>query len=306
MCVTNKFDGQKTERTPFQTPLNNRPHPRKSRILLHEEHLISELFGRAQWFEGMSRFGVILVVLVFANAEVGHSQWVALNPSILNYSTQTNKVVRAANCEFVNKDSGFILTNKGLGATTDGGETWSLNTTTPGAPQEMSFTSFNNGWIEGDSHYLYHTTDRGSHWDLDSNMLVSALGPNDGYSLYFEDSLRGWQGSSDVSIFATTDGGKTWQSQYSDTNSDANYSLIWISNVAFCNDSLGIALGNYEFEMLVFRTTDGGLSWETVPGGDGATSYFSPTDRPDLHIPTLAMRGSQLLVVVYFFRLTAA
>jgi len=217
----------------------------------------------------MSRYYAILLLLLFANAGVGHSQWVTLHPAILNYSTQNNKAVRAIHCEFVNKDSGYILTSKGLAVTMDGGETWSLDTTTPGYPSEMKFTSFNNGWIEGDPSYIYRTTDRGSHWELDSNRLISVLGSNAGYSLYFRDSLHGWQGSSDVSIFATTDGGRTWHSQ----NSDSNYPSTWVSNIAFCNDHLGIALGNYEFEMMVLRTTDGGSNWEKVPYGSNVMFF---------------------------------
>ena len=108
--------------------------------MLNEKQVICELFAPYRWLEGISRFCGILVVLLLANAGVGYSQWDMLHPSILNYSSQNSKVVRANKCEFVNKESGFILTNKGLGVTTDGGETWSLDTAIPGYSTKMFFT----------------------------------------------------------------------------------------------------------------------------------------------------------------------
>ena len=194
-------------------------------------------------------------MLLFSNPQNGHSQWIVLHPSVLDSSDQVNAIA----CSFVNKDSGFILTKKGLAVTSNAGGTWYLDSATHVTGMSIAFPTFKDGWIESDPSHFYRTTNNGVSWELDSNTLLYPLGPDIGAFLYFQDSMKGWEGSSNISIFGTTDGGRTWQTMFSDNS----YGSTTVSNVAFCNDRLGIALAG-PYEMYILRTTDGGMNWQNL------------------------------------------
>ncbi len=211
----------------------------------------------------------LAVMLFFASVQDGHSQWTVLHPSFLNPDV-------AGACIFLSKDTGFIWGNAGLSYTQDGGSTWAVNSAIPDTGDRISFSNYNDCWLwttEGTPAYFFRTTNHGTSWEKDSNILPLGLPPYLGAGAFFKDSLNGWYGTSELAIFHSMDGGRTWVKQYLDDRFTS--SAIW--NIAFCNDSLGIALAG-PHEMYVLHTTDRGMNWHNL-SADVVPSFLasSPT-----------------------------
>jgi photosystem II stability/assembly factor-like uncharacterized protein len=88
---------------------------------------------------------------------------------------------------------------------------------------------------------------------------------------------RGWAVGHDATIFATRDGGRTWQLQYEDPDFDAPLLSVW-----FRNEDYGLAVGAYG---LMLMTEDGGENWVEHP----------VNDEDDFHLNDLVSAGSGVL-----------
>ena len=79
-------------------------------------------------------------------------------------------------------------------------------------------------------------------------------------SIVFTDSLNGWVSGDSGLIIHTSNGGKDWETQY--TNDSLN-----VVNIFFLNDQIGwgSALSNYyePYGTFVLKTTDGGINWNS-------------------------------------------
>jgi len=106
--------------------------------------------------------------------------------------------------------------------------------------------------------YLVKTTDGGKNWSSEyfriSNSLVNAF--------YFLDSLTGFAVGYPQVFHRTTDGGSSW----SHVNLDSSLvSGLPPYTIKFYSPQYGFACGGIrDVRGVVWRTTDGGLSWKTV------------------------------------------
>jgi photosystem II stability/assembly factor-like uncharacterized protein len=160
--------------------------------------------------------------------------------------------------------------NAGWGAilnTTDGGQTVNIQADDIYRCFDIFFINDNVGWAIG--HKLYGTTDGGQNWI--EHPLPSQ---EEYYCISFIDPLEGWVGGITGSVLHTTDGGQTWSSR------DIGHNA-YIRSLIFRDEQLGIAVGYYYPDGLVFRTVDGGENWEnvlTVPNAiltDGVLTFDS-------------------------------
>ncbi len=76
-------------------------------------------------------------------------------------------------------------------------------------------------------------------------------------SVYFTDEKNGWAVGHDTVIINTTDGGETWEMQYSDPPAETPLLSVW-----FENNEHGLAVGSFSF---MLETFEGGKSWESRP-----------------------------------------
>ena len=119
---------------------------------------------------------------------------------------------------------------------------------------------------------LYQTTDAGKTWKLLTDQPPFGwLGAS---NLVFLDALHGWLAASDNGVFATSDGGKTWQSldifpigagsasQVSFLSLDSGYVVVRQT-------------ADNEGRDILLETTDGGQSWQPI--------YQAP---PPMPLPT--------------------
>ena len=127
--------------------------------------------------------------------------------------------------------------------------------------RSVFFIDENTGWAVGHNGKIIKTTDGGYSWEKQASGTDSSL-----YDIYFIDENKGWAvgGSKNNCdhpeeckriIINTTNGGKTWNLQYSDDDNS-------LGNIYFINDSIGFATGSYIAYKKLLRTTNGGSSWE--------------------------------------------
>jgi photosystem II stability/assembly factor-like uncharacterized protein len=224
---------------------------------------------------------------------------------------------------FESAQIGWILTDKGFLVTQDGGASWQKSDSQPAdthasmppppttllppdqlqsfafcpseAPFAGVFTSIDTrtGWVFCTSHpmdhfntvQLFQTRDGGQHWQL---LLGQApYGRYGASNLFFLDDQHGWlavQAEGGSSLYATTDGGRTWQPVGIDQigiGAPAN-----ARSVHFLSLQVGfVILSNSSYNQgrdVLLGTRDGGGTWQEVfdapapaPWPDGPFQVFA-------------------------------
>jgi photosystem II stability/assembly factor-like uncharacterized protein len=161
---------------------------------------------------------------------------------------------------WVSGDSGLII------HTTDGGKNWETQYTNDSLNiVNIFFLDEHYGWASGFSTYyepygtfLLKTTNGGVDWSSEFLRLGEVIV----HSFYFLDSLTGFAVGGPQVFHRTTDGGSTWEPVLLDS---AVVSGIPPITVKFFTPQYGYACGGVrDIVGVVWRTTDGGLSWTTV------------------------------------------
>lgn len=222
---------------------------------------------------------ILLVLLLFATSIF--SQW-ELQYSNPNYSF--------ASVYFASIDTGYAIgyPNKIL-KTTDKGKTWFLLENPTGINlKSIFFVDSKNGWASGYNGIILKTANSGENWQaiptgvgnhlwsvyfINKNVgwtVCSAyiLKTTDGgynwevynsnqpslYSVYFINEQLGWACGDWGAILRTLDGGKTWLPQ----NINRNYSFY---SIYFIDQFIGYAAGTDGGQEIIYKTTDGGVTW---------------------------------------------
>ncbi|MFC1951344.1 YCF48-related protein [Chloroflexota bacterium] len=174
---------------------------------------------------------------------------------------------------------------------TDGGTTWT-NATTPATMDQdidgLYFASATEGWFSAGAGYIYHTTDGGANWTLQTSDTDQAL-----YAIEFlADGDTGVAVGFNGAVTNTTDGGATWTAETL-TSTGGSQMLFGVELAS--NDvwyAVGKA-GNF------FKSTNGGDTWTNNPGvGLGeeiAAEFFFDCAAPSA---TEAYIGTQSGIIV--------
>lgn len=147
-------------------------------------------------------------------------------------------------------NGGTILRGTNIAAPYDTVPVWEV-VHLPGLPGNvggMKFFDNCNGWCT-DGASLYITLDGGQHWDR-----VEIPGSHSLRSLAFVDPIHGWV-LADSTLFATIDGGRSWSPF---PVPDSGY-VTTLGAIFFLDARNGWAAGRD-----LYRTTNGGRSWETI------------------------------------------
>jgi photosystem II stability/assembly factor-like uncharacterized protein len=186
---------------------------------------------------------------------------------------------------YLDEQTIFLHSWDGMMISYDGGQTWQRlfePTGVPGATggytiQNLEFLNSKTGWASGTC--LISTHDGGLTWaniklpEWMDNIKVKFLNEDVGY-------VAGRAGFCDrdrdrcntrMSVYKTTDGGKSWRKSYS----DRKYSVPW--DIKILDESVALIQANGND---VLRTDDGGQSWTKVYGREygGAKSIGSAPD----------------------------
>ena len=163
-----------------------------------------------------------------------------------------------AGIQFVSSQQGWVVGQRQILATTDGGRHWTVQDSGRLNLTSVDFISTQTGWAVGSSSLLT-TTDGGAHWAslpdpcLRSVHFVSAdvgFAVAGGTNSALADMAPGEAGRA----LATTDGGRTWQVLQAPAG---------VQSLCFDDARLGwLGAGGK-----LYRTADGGASWTLVTAG---------------------------------------
>lgn len=219
------------------------------------------------------------------------SGWKLLNPK--------PSVLTGQNIYFINSQTGFIVNDKQLLGTTDGGTTWKIIMNLVSG-NKIAFKN-NFGYIIGNSGTIYKSTYKGGGWNklnvsfTDNLISINLISQdtvvitsssklfasyNGGVtwqtlnlpvstveSAYFTTSAIGYIGCSNGSIYKTVNGGLNWS-----VKSSVSYFPANITRIYFMDKNTGFASRGYSD---ILKTTDGGENWKTTTGtSDAIYSYF--------------------------------
>ena len=192
----------------------------------------------------------------------GGQKWQRANVTGLDAEISLTRVV------FADLQHGWVFGDMGtLYATRDGGATWTKQLT--GTQRLLlggSFPDPQRGWIVGAHATILLTVDGGATWNEAVSTVrarrASARGlPPRLNAVAFVDAERGWMVGTGGCIFATTNGGRTWQQQQSNVAAD-------LLDVKFVNASEGWAVGT---NGTIIHTANGGTEWRTEESGTTLT-----------------------------------
>ncbi len=191
----------------------------------------------------------------------GGSSWTDSAPAAGNVTT----------VDAVDANRSWALSASLLQRTTDAGTTWNNLTLPAGSAYDVDFVNANDGWLVMDSR-IFHTTNGGQNWTLQYTSPYRPL------RVSFADTQRGWVIGIGTNNFQrlwlkTTNGGASWSESTENAGplSGANQDLV------FVDANRGWYITEYQGADLDYgainRTTDGGISWQTVRTYETAEAY---------------------------------
>jgi photosystem II stability/assembly factor-like uncharacterized protein len=173
---------------------------------------------------------------------------------------------------FATPDSGWAFGSNGtLKFTSNGGVNWSNQSVgSSNYVQAVWFASSQEGWAGGGygggGGFIAHTTDGGATWDQQSMPYDDHI-----LSFSFTDNKHGWASTVGGTPFITANGGLTWSTggYISDGSPD---------QILMINNQTGwiiTYLGGSEAGAEIFRTDDGGMSWNLEWTNDWPNAYLT-------------------------------
>jgi photosystem II stability/assembly factor-like uncharacterized protein len=170
---------------------------------------------------------------------------------------------------FVNQNTGYVigffLLESKIWKTTDGGSTWSTQTTGGANYLKKSyFLDENTGFAYGGPAYseVIKTTNGGSSWQSVSQESYIA------YSMSFINATTGVYGCADGRVYRAVDGGNTWNFALCPSSLD-------ITSIQFINATTGFGFGTGS---VYIKTTDAGQTWDELPIGTGSINQYYDAD----------------------------
>jgi Photosynthesis system II assembly factor YCF48/Secretion system C-terminal sorting domain len=146
---------------------------------------------------------------------------------------------------FLNYNTGFCALSSvfGIYKTTNAGVNWVPNGTFSQFVQSIFFLNINTGWVGVNVNRMYHTSNGGTNWIMQT---MPNQGNNNVYDLYFFNDQTGFAGTGLNRIFKTTNGGTNWGYQI-DTGGSYRLSFIndltgwscWIGNIGITHTTNG-------------------------------------------------------------------
>jgi photosystem II stability/assembly factor-like uncharacterized protein len=154
----------------------------------------------------------------------------------------------------------LALGNGALESTADGGRSWTRQDypTAYPRPVDLQFSSATEGWMMlGGT--VWHSTDAGASW---SQPLAPAPMRTSVVAMSWPDAAHGWvsapSGCCDTTLYATGDGGRTWNTQLVAAAGGTAQSVVFED----ANTGMVVTDGG-----TLLRTTDAGATWAVVRMG---------------------------------------
>lgn len=173
---------------------------------------------------------------------------------------------------FVDEVGGWVVEPFVVWRTENGGITWARQELQ--CPLGRTFTvgyflNSQTAWVSDSKSYLHRTTDRGQTWqELETGIK------DDIVDMFFINDRTGWLSRrGNGGPYRTDDGGITWHPQRipsSKTGIDSVYFLNEYEGWAGGGEETGSTSKAAEFKSVLFRTSDGGMTWQSMLVGDSS------------------------------------
>ena len=186
-------------------------------------------------------------------------------------NTNINTTDQAINLFFVGDTYGFAQGLSHLLVTQDGGSTWTIRTLPISHAYSEFFTTPSTGYIGDLTAGLYKTTDTGKTW---TQSFHSSRSPID-YVTYFLDPGKGFLFCGDATFSKTVDSAASWQQVQQNIFVTGNTNPTY-NSLQFIDSQTGF----YGWANGVLKTTDGGVSWNSVYPQGGTVNvvkFFNAT-----------------------------
>lgn len=248
-------------------------------ILLSLLWIASELKAQNEWQQVPSGTKKKLLAISFADERTGYiagsdslilkttdggTSWSFLPYTGIDFPGSTRDLI---DIQFIHPDTGYVIAgneavpqyNGVLYRTTDGGHTWQAwPAVAPNiAAYRCHMFDTKNGYLAGSTFFAGKAIAR---YKAEVWQPVQYMGSNPLHflrSLDFRNKDRGIAGGDNGNFHRTMDGGVTWDTVYSGTDSS-------LFAVRYINDSLLAATSNYIHSPLLF-SKDSGKTWQADP-----------------------------------------
>ena len=190
----------------------------------------------------------------------------------------------------------------GVYKSSDGGESWHPKGLRYGAYIKglaVEPTSSGTAFTVVDDGHLAKTTDSGASWsyllDSPSDLGAVAIDPQNPSTIWAGDGKKAWgstynpndpynelPGSLSFYIYKSEDGGQNWQTKYLTYLTCQTQCQTGVSDILIKADDSDVILVSMEcffnMEGELLRTTNGGVTWQTVDAGSFTTLAADPTN----------------------------
>ena len=157
---------------------------------------------------------------------------------------------------FINKNTGWVITEHQILKTTNGGLNWSINSNPDWQFESVFFIDEYTGWVGG-LRNLYKSTNGGNNW---TTLTITYYGDYLFKDLVFLNSQTGLTLTKDA-IYKTTNGGLNWSLKMQNTYDQ-------LSSFSFINGLTGWVSSD---SGKIYKTTNGGNNWFKQASGINTT-----------------------------------
>jgi len=165
---------------------------------------------------------------------------------------------------FVDSLLGFAVTDSSILKTTNSGDNWTVKLNGFNIFQRIQFLNADTGFACAGNNKLLKTTDRGENW---TTIIPSSIFPFD-MAVLSVDTI--WLVSTNPltgGVFRTTNGGGSWQNQFSGGSQNPNKIYMYNARIGFMSNSSAASPNLY-------KTTNGGVNWSINLPGEYFYSIF--------------------------------
>ncbi|MBL4657068.1 MAG: hypothetical protein JKX73_03645, partial [Flavobacteriales bacterium] len=194
----------------------------------------------------------------------------AVLDSMSIFSMDIDGITGVYDVHFVNPEHGYAVLWSSIWETLDGGDTWNFKHTAPGNPGQYKRFFFVNDTVAyaTGAYRVFKTTDG---WNTSTTLNNNIYG--DLNDLFFVNDTVGYVVGYEQTIQKTSDGGLSWTLQRWINGSSGGFTSVYCTDENTCYTASNTNI------VLVLKTIDGGLNWDTLylpnPGGAVSDIYFT-------------------------------